>query len=152
MKALQAVVGSARNVALPADPASAFAIYSKDVAARTPAVLRDLLEIRPAGSELPLDQVESVASICKRFVASAMSLGSLSPEAHQTITMAMNIIGGRSNTGEGGEDREVYKLHPVESQVAGWSDVELGTGTQRERYGLGGAHCSGCECVGAAAE
>lgn len=116
VKALQSVVGSTRTGALPADPANAFAIYSRDRAAHDPAVLRDLLEIRPAGAELPLSAIESTASICRKFVASAMSLGSLSPEAHQTITMAMNMLGGRSNTGEGGEDRSVYKLHPVETQ------------------------------------
>ena len=113
VKALQSVVGSARGVALPADPTSAFTLYSRDVAARTPAVLRDLLEIRPAGHELPLSEVESPKSLVKRFISSAMSLGSLSPEAHSTITMAMNILGGRSNTGEGGEDRDVYKVQPV---------------------------------------
>ncbi len=119
VKALQSVVGSARNVALPTDPANAFQMYSRDVAARTPAVLRDLLEIRPAGAELPIGEIESAASLCKRFVASAMSLGSLSPEAHQTITMAMNMVGGRSNTGEGGEDREVYKLASVDTGTDG---------------------------------
>jgi glutamate synthase (ferredoxin) len=112
VKALQSVVGSARNVPQPADPAGAFAIYTRDVIARDPAVLRDLLEIRPAGPELALHDVETPSSLCKRFVASAMSLGSLSPEAHQTITAAMNMLGGRSNTGEGGEDSAVYRLHP----------------------------------------
>ena len=109
VKALQSVVGSARNVPQPTDPAGAFAIYTRDVIARDPAVLRDLLEIRPAGSELALSDVEMPASLCKRFVASAMSLGSLSPEAHQTITAAMNMLGGRSNTGEGGEDPAAYR-------------------------------------------
>ena len=113
VKALQSVVGSARNVPQPTDPAGAFAIYTRDVIARDPAVLRDLLEIRPAGPEVPLSEVESPSSLCRRFVASAMSLGSLSPEAHQTITMAMNMVGGRSNTGEGGEDAAVYKLQQV---------------------------------------
>jgi glutamate synthase (ferredoxin) len=113
VKALQSVVGSARNVPQTSDPAGAFAIYTKDVIARDPAVLRDLLEIRPAGPELALGDVETPASLCKRFVASAMSLGSLSPEAHQTITAAMNTIGGRSNTGEGGEDSAVYRMHAV---------------------------------------
>ena len=56
------------------------------------------------GLSLISSEVELPASLCKRFVASAMSLGSLSPEAHQTITAAMNMLGGRSNTGEGGED------------------------------------------------
>jgi glutamate synthase (ferredoxin) len=115
VKALQSVVGSARNVPQPIDPAGAFAIYTKDVIARDPAVLRDLLEIRPAGPELALSDVEAPSSISKRFVASAMSLGSLSPEAHQTITAAMNILGGRSNTGEGGEDSTVYRVRPVET-------------------------------------
>ena len=56
-----------------------------------------------------LTDVEPTASLTRRFVSSAMSLGSLSPEAHQTITAAMNLLGGRSNTGEGGEDRDVYR-------------------------------------------
>ncbi len=115
VKALQSVVGSARNVPQPIDPAGAFAIYTKDVIARDPAVLRDLLEIRPSGPELALSDVEAPSSISKRFIASAMSLGSLSPEAHQTITAAMNILGGRSNTGEGGEDAAVYRVRPVEA-------------------------------------
>jgi len=109
IKSLQSVVGSARGVPPPADSSAAFAIFTRDIAAREVAVLRDLMEIRPAGPELALESVESPKTICKRFVASAMSLGSLSPEAHQTITIAMNILGGRSNTGEGGEDRDVYR-------------------------------------------
>jgi len=115
VKALQSVVGSARNVPPPIDPAGAFAIYTRDVIARDPAVLRDLLEIRPAGPELAFSDVEAPSSLCKRFIASAMSLGSLSPEAHQTITAAMNILGGRSNTGEGGEDAAVYRVQPVDA-------------------------------------
>ncbi len=113
VKALQSVVGSARGVPQSVDPAAAFAIYSRDVIARDPSVLRDLLEIRPAGAELALDQVEPAANLYKRFVASAMSLGSLSPEAHSTITLAMNMLGGRSNTGEGGEERDVYRPQSV---------------------------------------
>ncbi len=113
VKALQAVVGTARNVPQPADPSQAFAIYSRDAANREAAVLRDLLEIRPAGRELEVEEVEPAADLCRRFVASAMSLGSLSPEAHQTITAAMNMLGGRSNTGEGGEDADVYRRAPM---------------------------------------
>ncbi len=122
VKALQSVVGSARNVPQPTDPAGAFAIYTRDVIARDPAVLRDLLEIRPAGPELSLNEVETPASLCKRFVASAMSLGSLSPEAHHTITAAMNMLGGRSNTGEGGEDSAVYRVQAVGAEFAGASE------------------------------
>jgi glutamate synthase (ferredoxin) len=122
VKALQSVVGSARNVPQPTDPAGAFAIYTRDVIARDPAVLRDLLEIRPAGPELSLNEVETPASLCKRFVSSAMSLGSLSPEAHHTITAAMNMLGGRSNTGEGGEDSAVYRVQAVGAEFAGASE------------------------------
>ncbi len=111
VKALQSVVGSARNVALPADPANAFRLYSAEASAKEPANLRDLLEIRPAGAEVALDMVESATALQARFISSAMSLGSLSPEAHTTITIAMNMIGGRSNTGEGGEDSDVYRPH-----------------------------------------
>jgi glutamate synthase (NADPH/NADH) large chain len=109
VKALQTVVGSARGVTAAADPASAFAIFSRSMDAGEAVTLRDLLEVRPAGPELRLEEVELPESLCKRFVASAMSLGSLSPEAHQTITQAMNSMGARSNTGEGGEDPDVYR-------------------------------------------
>ncbi|MDQ2843096.1 MAG: glutamate synthase-related protein [Acidobacteriota bacterium] len=109
VKALQTVVGSARGVAPSSDPASAFAIFSRNVNAGEAVTLRDLLDVRPAGPELSLEDVELADSLCKRFVSSAMSLGSISPEAHQTITQAMNSLGARSNTGEGGEDPDVYR-------------------------------------------
>jgi glutamate synthase (NADPH/NADH) large chain len=67
------------------------------------------MEIRPLGAPLAVEQVEPPSNMYKRFIASAMSLGSLSPEAHQTITAAMNLLGARSNTGEGGEDPAVYQ-------------------------------------------
>jgi glutamate synthase (ferredoxin) len=133
VKALQSVVGSARGVAPAADRTSAFAIYTQGVTNREPSVLRDLLEIRPAGAELALGDIEAGSSIVKRFVASAMSLGSLSPEAHQTITAAMNMLGGRSNTGEGGEDRDVYRPQP-ELVPAGSGD---GLGRSRSQSGGG---------------
>ncbi len=70
--------------------------------------LRGLLRIRGidsgAGPPIPIDEVEPVASIVKRFATGAMSYGSISAEAHETIAIAMNRLGGRSNTGEGGED------------------------------------------------
>ena len=117
VKALQSVVGSARNVPLPADPANAFRMYSAEAAAKDPANLRDLLEIRPVGAEVALETVESIHKLQARFISSAMSLGSLSPEAHTTITIAMNMLGGRSNTGEGGEDSDVYRPHPGNRRV-----------------------------------
>ncbi len=66
--------------------------------------LRGLFEILPAGKPVPLDEVEPWTEIVKRFATGAMSLGSISTEAHSTLAIAMNRIGGKSNTGEGGED------------------------------------------------
>ncbi len=110
VRLLQSVVGSARNVPLPVDAAGAFQVFSQEIAAKEPANLRDLLEIRPAGPEIaPEAMRHGPESLYRRFVSSAMSLGSLSPEAHTTVTVAMNMLGGRSNTGEGGEDPAVYR-------------------------------------------
>jgi len=66
--------------------------------------LRGLLDLKFADQPIPLDEVEPVESIMKRFATGAMSYGSISKEAHETLAIAMNRIGGRSNTGEGGED------------------------------------------------
>jgi glutamate synthase (NADPH/NADH) large chain len=66
--------------------------------------LRGLFEIKPAGPPVPLEEVEPASEIVKRFATGAMSLGSISTEAHTTLAIAMNRIGGKSNTGEGGED------------------------------------------------
>jgi len=70
--------------------------------------LRGLFDLKPAQTPTPLDQVESVSSIIKRFSTGAMSYGSISGEAHETLAIAMNRIGGKSNTGEGGEDEERF--------------------------------------------
>src|SRR5205814_6431532 len=106
VRALQTVVSSTnQGTGAALTPFANFAAQTVD---NVPAHLRDLLEIRPAGPELELDQVELAGNITPRFIASAMSFGSLSPEAHQTITQAMNLLGARSNTGEGGEDPAAY--------------------------------------------
>ena len=73
------------------------------------ATLRGLFEFKPAEHPIPIEEVESVKSIVKRFATGAMSLGSISREAHETMAIAMNRIGGKSNTGEGGEDSVRYK-------------------------------------------
>ncbi|HEX2678227.1 MAG TPA: glutamate synthase large subunit, partial [Polyangiales bacterium] len=73
--------------------------------------IRGLLELKP-GTPVPLAEVESVAEIVKRFKTGAMSFGSISKEAHENLAVAMNRIGARSNTGEGGEDPERYKPLP----------------------------------------
>src|SRR3989441_596786 len=79
------------------------------VAARPPAGPRDLLTIRTGeGSPVPLEEVEPVESIRRRFISTAMSLGALSPDAHRTLAIGMNRMGAKSNCGEGGEDPDTY--------------------------------------------
>ena len=74
--------------------------------------LRGLLEFKFAEKPVPIEEVESLESIVKRFKTGAMSYGSISKEAHEALAVAMNRIGGKSNTGEGGEDPERYNLEP----------------------------------------
>ncbi|HVI04852.1 MAG TPA: glutamate synthase central domain-containing protein, partial [Sphingomicrobium sp.] len=71
--------------------------------------IRGLLEFRPAGPAVPLEEVEPASEIVKRFATGAMSFGSISREAHSTLAIAMNRIGGKSNTGEGGEERDRFQ-------------------------------------------
>jgi glutamate synthase (NADPH/NADH) large chain len=78
--------------------------YSAAMQANPPIHLRDLMAIKPLGKAIPIEEVESVTAIRKRFVTPGMSLGALSPEAHKTLNVAMNRIGARSDSGEGGED------------------------------------------------
>ncbi|CRK75079.1 glutamate synthase large subunit [Nereida ignava] len=78
--------------------------YSAKMRSNPPIHLRDLLDIKPMGKAIPIEEVESITSIRKRFVTPGMSLGALSPEAHKTLNVAMNRIGAKSDSGEGGED------------------------------------------------
>jgi len=88
-----------------------FKAYSRRARDLPPTALRDLLDFREA-TPVALDEVESVNEIRKRFVTPGMSLGALSPEAHETLNIAMNRIGARSVSGEGGEDPERYVARP----------------------------------------
>jgi glutamate synthase domain-containing protein 2/glutamate synthase domain-containing protein 1/glutamate synthase domain-containing protein 3 len=74
--------------------------------------LRGLLKLKYAAKPIPLEEVEPAKEIVKRFTTGAMSFGSISKEAHETLAIAMNRIGGMSNTGEGGEDEERFKRDP----------------------------------------
>src|SRR5260370_23951611 len=74
--------------------------------------LRGLMDLKFSDNPIPLEEVEPVESIMKRFATGAMSFGSISKEAHETLAIAMNRIGGRSNTGEGGEDPARYIPDP----------------------------------------
>jgi glutamate synthase (ferredoxin) len=82
-----------------------------DDRAKNLSTLRGLLDFKQ-GEPVPIDEVESIESIMKRFKTGAMSYGSISKEAHETLAIAMNRIGGKSNTGEGGEDPDRYLPMP----------------------------------------
>jgi glutamate synthase (NADPH) large chain len=89
--------------------------------------LRGLFEFRKAATPIPLEEVEPAKEIVKRFATGAMSLGSISTEAHSTLAIAMNRIGGKSNTGEGGEDAKRFqplKAGQKLSDVIGASRIE----------------------------
>ena len=83
--------------------------YAKLVNDRPVATLRDLMTLQPAGPPVPLHEVEAAEDILVRFDSAGMSLGALSPEAHEALAIAMNRIGARSNSGEGGEDPSRYR-------------------------------------------
>ena len=85
-------------------------VYKKYLENRPMTALRDLLDLQSDRSPIPLDEVESVTEIVKRFCTGGMSLGALSREAHETLAIAMNRIGGKSNSGEGGEDPVRFKV------------------------------------------
>ena len=85
-----------------------FREYTSIIDNDRPHTLRGLMQLVPAGAPVPLEDVEPASEIVKRFKTGAMSFGSLSKEAHETIAIAMNTLGGKSNTGEGGEDPARY--------------------------------------------
>ncbi len=80
-----------------------YKVFAAHVNQRQPMVLRDLLALKLPEAGIPLSEVESAETILPRFDSAGMSLGALSPEAHETLAEAMNALGGRSNSGEGGE-------------------------------------------------
>jgi len=101
------------QAAVRANDAAVFAEYSRlaDDETRELCNLRGLLEVVTEGRKpIPLEEVESATELVRRFVTGAMSFGSISAEAHETLAIAMNRIGGRSNSGEGGEESHRYVL------------------------------------------
>uniref|UniRef100_UPI003B3AF7FC glutamate synthase large subunit n=1 Tax=Sphingomonas sp. TaxID=28214 RepID=UPI003B3AF7FC len=100
MHLLQSAVGS--------DSYSQYLQFSRGVRDLPPVYLRDLLEFNWAKEPIAIDQVEAITEIRKRFVTPGMSLGALSPEAHETLAIAMNRIGAKAVSGEGGEDKNRY--------------------------------------------
>ena len=110
VEALQAAVTEAHalRTATRHGRSDLYARFSALVNAREPVEPRDLLELVSTGSPVPLEEVEPVEAIVTRFSGGAMSHGSLSAEAHETIAIALNRLGGKSNSGEGGEDPSRY--------------------------------------------
>ncbi|ARP39226.1 glutamate synthase large subunit [Vibrio syngnathi] len=97
-------VVSTLQTAVKTGETSDYQSFAKQVNARPAAMLRDLMSLKKADQPLPLAQVEPSSDLFKRFDSAAMSIGALSPEAHEALAMAMNRLGGYSNSGEGGED------------------------------------------------
>jgi glutamate synthase (NADPH/NADH) large chain len=106
-------VVSALQVAVRSGDFEHYKTYASLVNERPIATLRDLLDMKPAGPPVPLDEVEPAEDILVRFDSAGMSLGALSPEAHEALAIAMNRIGARSNSGEGGEDPSRYRTERV---------------------------------------
>jgi glutamate synthase (NADPH/NADH) large chain len=115
------VIASLQRAVRSGDPAD-YAVYAEHVNGRPPAALRDLLALRLAPSPLPIEAVEPLEAILPRFDSAGMSLGALSPEAHEALAVGMNRLGGRSNSGEGGEDPARYgteKMSKIKQVASG---------------------------------
>ncbi|MCG8543676.1 MAG: glutamate synthase large subunit, partial [Alphaproteobacteria bacterium] len=100
------------QAAVESDSYGTYLKYSAGVQALPPINLRDLLDFDPVTPPINVDEVESITQIRKTLVAPGISLGALSPEAHETLSVAMNRIGAKSDSGEGGEDPARYKPKP----------------------------------------
>ena len=126
--------------AVSTDSYSTYTQFSRALRDEPPMSLRDLLEFNWADEPAPLEEVESITEIRKRFVTPGMSLGALSPEAHETLTIAMNRIGAKSVSGEGGEDSSRYK--PYENGDNGNSPIkQVASG----RFGVTAEYLNACE-------
>ncbi|HEX9856505.1 MAG TPA: glutamate synthase large subunit [Acidimicrobiia bacterium] len=104
---------------------------------REPLEIRDLLDFHPAAVPGPIDEVESIDRIMRRFTTAAMSHGALSKEAHETLAEAMNYIGGLSNSGEGGEDPARYgtpRNSPIKQVASGRFGVTPGYLASAEEF------------------
>ena len=114
--------------------------YSRGLEQLPPVNLRDLLDFQRAEKPLPLDDVQSITELRKRFITPGMSLGALSKEAHETLAIAMNRIGAKSVSGEGGEDQRRYK--PFENGDNANSPIkQVASG----RFGVTAEYLNACE-------
>jgi glutamate synthase domain-containing protein 2/glutamate synthase domain-containing protein 1/glutamate synthase domain-containing protein 3 len=100
------------HVKSPTPTKDSYRAYEDLAEQREPTAVRDLLKVTLAEEPTAIEKVETQAELLRRFSAQAMSVGAISPEAHRTLALAMNELGARSNTGEGGEDAELYSREP----------------------------------------
>ena len=114
--------------------------YSAMVASQPPIHLRDLLDFDIKNQPIAIDNVESVTSLRKRLVSPGISLGALSPEAHETLSIAMNRIGAKSDSGEGGEDHERFRLRENGDNPSS-AIKQIASG----RFGVTAAYLNHCE-------
>ncbi|MBR0553209.1 glutamate synthase large subunit [Stakelama marina] len=132
MHLLQTAVGT--------DSYSSYLQFSRGVRDLPPVYLRDLMEFNFPDEGVPIDQVEAITEIRKRFVTPGMSLGALSPEAHETLAIAMNRIGAKAVSGEGGEDKSRYT--PYENGDNANSVIkQIASG----RFGVTAEYLNACE-------
>ncbi|MBT2187593.1 glutamate synthase large subunit [Sphingobium nicotianae] len=130
------------QTAVATDSYSHYLQFSRGVSELPPVYLRDLLEFQYPDQAVPIDEVEAITEIRKRFVTPGMSLGALSPEAHETLAIAMNRIGAKAVSGEGGEDSARFK--PYENGDNANSTIkQIASG----RFGVTAEYLGACEEV-----
>jgi glutamate synthase (ferredoxin) len=112
--------------------------FAQLVNGRPPTELHDLLEFVPAGPPVPLEEVEPALAITRRFSTGAMSHGALSREAHETLSEALNLVGGKSNCGEGGEARYRYQTRGQEKGDKNSRIKQIASG----RFGVTPEYCA----------
>ncbi len=128
------------QTAVRTDSYSTYLQFSKGVAESPAIYLRDLMEFNPPAQPVPLDEVEAITEIRKRFVTPGMSLGALSPEAHETLAIAMNRIGAKAVSGEGGEDS--VRFTPYANGDNGNSNIkQIASG----RFGVTAEYLGACD-------
>ena len=128
---LQSAVGS--------DSFTTYRRYADAVRRQPPVALRDLLDFREGRTAIPVEDVESITEIRKRLLAPGISLGALSPEAHETLSIAMNRIGAKSDSGEGGEDPSRSRPRP-NGDNASSAIKQVGSG----RFGVTAQYLNDC--------
>ena len=126
--------------AVATDSYSTYLQFSRGVESLPPVYLRDLLQFNFPAEGVAVDQVEAITEIRKRFVTPGMSLGALSPEAHETLAIAMNRIGAKAVSGEGGEDSARYQPYPNgDNANSGVKQIASG------RFGVTAEYLNACD-------